>query len=127
MKWQADRLVERFRRECRQVSAGLTDPAELPGRLWNLLADWDRVAPEVVPRLWAQVPASVRELVASACRSAACPDFRLPPWLRDGQPMTWAELEADAEIRSARVRVWAAEFGRVLTAAEQRHAEGGAR
>ena len=99
------------------MAAGLADPASLPGRLWVLLAEWDRVTPAVIPRLLAHVPAVARAEFATACRAAASPDFRLPPWLRDGQPMTWAELEADAERRSDRVRAWAAELLRELAAA----------
>lgn len=115
-RWQADRLVEKFRRECRRVSAGFADRADVPGRLWDLLAGEDRVCPEVVPRLWALVPAGAREDFAAAVRQAASPQFRLLPWLREGRPMTWAELEADAESRSGRVRAWAAEFCRLLAA-----------
>jgi len=117
-RWQADRLVELFRRECRRVAAGLADGAELPDRLWNLVSDKTRVRPEVVPRLWAHVPAAARAGLAAAVREAESPQFRLPVWLRYGRPMTWAELEADAEARSARVRAWAAEFCRYLAASE---------
>jgi hypothetical protein len=107
-------LVEHFRRECRRVSAGLANGADLPGRLWHRLAFESKVCPEVVPRLWALVPAGAREGFAAAVGRAASREFHLPFWLRDGQPMTLAELEADAELRSARVRAWAVEFGRVL-------------
>jgi hypothetical protein len=118
VKWQQDRLVEQFRRECRRVSAGLADPVSLAGRLWDLLAQWDKVAPAVVPRLLAHVPGVAMERFAAACRAAASPDFRLLPWLQEGQRMTWGELEADAGLRSGQVRSWAAEFCRVLASAE---------
>ena len=116
--WQADRLVERFRRECRLVSAGIADESGLPGRLLDLLSCERRVCPAVIARLWAFVPAGARDGFASAVRQAASPQFRLPLWIRDGQPMTLEELEQDAELRSARVRVWAAEFCRFLAASE---------
>jgi hypothetical protein len=112
---QEDRLVELFRRECRKVSAGLADAAGLPGRLWYHLGDRPRVRPEVVARLWAHVPAGARDGFAAAVREAASPEFRLPLWIREYRPMTLAELEADADLRSDRVRAWAAEFCRVLT------------
>ena len=94
-RWQNDRLVEMFRRECRKVSAGLADAADLPDRLWYHLADRTRVRPEVVPRLWAHVPAAARAGFAAAVRQAAAPEFRLPLWIR-GRPMTLEELEVDA-------------------------------
>jgi hypothetical protein len=116
-QWQAERLVEKFRRECRRVSAGIMDARDLPGRLWYFFPDEKRVCPEVVPRLWAFVPESARAGFAEALRLASLPEFRLLPWLREYQPMTWEELEADAEARSARVRAWAVEFCRFLDAA----------
>jgi hypothetical protein len=112
--WRDDRLVEMFRRECRKVSAGLADVSVLPGRLWYHLGDRPRMRPEIVPRLWAHVPAAAREGFAAAMREAAAPAFRLPLWIREYRPMTLAELEADADLRSDRVRAWAAEFCRML-------------
>lgn len=117
-RWQADKLVEAFRRHCRLVSAGLVNEADLTGRLWELLSFERQVSPAVVRRMWEFVPVGAREGFAATLRQATSPQFRLLPWIREGLPMTLEEAEQDAELRSSRVRAWAAAFCWFLDAVE---------
>lgn len=105
--WQADRLVERFRRLCRLAGAGKLDAAGLADRTYDLLAAAPPPDPAVIPRLAAHLPAAFRVEFAAALRRATSEDFLLPLWIRDGAPRTLKELEADAAERSAHVRAWA--------------------
>lgn len=105
--WQADRLVERFRRLCRLAGAGKLDAAGLADRTYDLLAAAPAPDPAVVPRLTVHVPAEFRAEFAAALRRAAAEDFLLPLWIRDGVPRPLEELEADARERMRRLRAWA--------------------
>lgn len=122
LQWQAERLVEQFRRRCRRVSVGDT-VTDLSGWLWETLSWKDSVFPAVIPFLWAVLPPSLRQEFAAVVHRAASPDYRYPLWLRDGCPMTLAELEQDAELRTGRVRAWANEFCRFLAESAPEYAD----
>lgn len=109
-------MVERLRRECRRIAAGKADPSSLVDRLWFLFSFAPSVDARAIPRLWAFVPDIARDTLVAALREAASPQFRLPLWIREYQPMTLEELEADAEQRSSKVRLWAAAVCRFLDA-----------
>lgn len=102
--WQADRLVEQFRRECRRLSVGGTVDG-LSHWLWRTLSWKEQVDSALFPRWWTFVPPHVRDEFTAAVRHAASPEFHFPLWIRDGEPMTQEQMQADADLRTRRVRL----------------------
>jgi hypothetical protein len=95
------------------VARGLVTGREFVNKVFDEFANAERVYPDVIPELWAEVPESIRGEFAEAVRDASRPEFRYHAFfIGGGRPMTEEELRRDADLRTSRVQAWAREFVR---------------
>lgn len=103
------------KRAGRNVGRGLIFPQEFINKVFDEVAGIKQVDLDSMPELWSAVPENIRADFTVAVRNALQPDFRYGPFLHGGRrPMTEEELRLDADLRTARVQAWAAEFDKFL-------------
>jgi hypothetical protein len=82
--------------------------------MFDLFAFVDRVYPEIIPSLWDIVPDVARDVFTSEVLRATLPGFKWYPFYIGGYRQTEEELKRDGQLRTTRVKTWAAEIWRFL-------------
>jgi hypothetical protein len=116
MQTPEEQLLAVFRRCGKHAARGVVTAVEFINRVFDEFASLDRVYPEIIPALWDLVPDVIRNEFAAGVRRASAPGFRYHAFHIGGNlpPPTEEELRRDADLRTARVQAWAAEFVRFL-------------
>jgi hypothetical protein len=113
---QADDPVLRLtRRLSGWLTRGQISPEEFVHRLFDEFAGDRRVPTYLATPLLDSIPGPARDAFVCRVREALGPGYRRQPFLYGGpERVAEEELQRDAEVQTARVRAWAAEFQRLL-------------